>query len=634
MKQLRFCSHQVTRLSTFNFVPVLFLVIISFHQECFASMPKKPTNARQEQPTKTEAAYHIASLAPNLHTYQITITLQNSKKQDEIDFILPAWRPGRYQIQNYAANVQEFLATSAGKSLEFKKIDKQTWRVNANGAKEIVVRYKYFAGAAIDAGNSYVGREEMYFNGSNLFMFTKESRFKPVSLFVDYPNGWKIATQLTKTSDPRLFTAETYDDLIDSPTLASPTMVEFQATVKGALIRMCFQNAEGIGLGRFNEKNIVRDVSKFVEEQFTLMNDVPFKEYIFIYHVLPIRYSHGVEHKNSTSIVVGASYEMDSRYSSFLSVSSHEFFHVWNIKRIIPKEYFPYDYTTEGYTPMLYVSEGFTSYYGDLTLVRSGVWTARDYIRNLGNDITAMQNTYGRKVQSVALASFDAWLSGYGAGRANSTVNFYSKGELIGLILDLEIRNKTKNKKSLDDVMREMNSRFGKAAKGFSAKDFETTCERVAGSKLSEFFEKYVYGTEELPFKESLSFAGLDLLEDDSNSPYIGVSVVASSDFQLITSIIPESPAFKAGLDQNDLIIAVGNESLLKESLTMALERFSFSAKDTTINFSVIRNKKLLQIPVTLSASKRYLVQKNEDATAEQKDIFESWMKTKWNDLF
>ncbi len=593
-------------------------------------MPSASKATSKKKPMSDFAAdYRIESLEPNLHMYLITVTVQNSDAKPTIDFILPAWRPGRYQIQNYAANVQEFKAKSGNAPLAFEKIDKQTWRVFTDGKPEVTVQYKYYAGGQLDAGNSYVGRDEIYFNGSNLFVYTEATRFKPVRLYIDYPSGWKVATQLERTDNPHVFTAETYDDLIDAPTLVCPKMVTYTVKVKGATIYICFKDEAGLGGYKFNEENIKKDIAAVVDAQFTLMQDVPFKSYYFIYHILPIPFAHGVEHKNSTSIVLGPADKMNENYGRFISITSHEFFHVWNIKRIKPKEFMPYDYTKESYTPMLYVSEGFTSYYGDLTLVRAKVWTANSYLNDIADGITNLQNTYGRKVQSLALSSFDAWLSGYGMGRANSTVSFYSKGELVGMILDLELRHRTKNKYSLDEAMRFLNEEFAKKNRGFSAKDFQDVVEQFAGGSMQAFFDNYINGTEELPFETALGYAGLDLQKRLSPQPYTGISTSVENDFPVVKGIVPDSPGAAIGLDTGDMLIALNDTFLMKQSLSAILARFK--AHDS-VKVTIQREGRLREKTMRLEGNYIYSISRKKSPTRLQRDIFESWLGVRWND--
>lgn len=601
------------------------------------------------------ARYTLSQLAPNLHTYLVTLTVANTEGKAAVDFILPAWRPGRYQIQNYAASVQEFeafgVSGSGGEKNKFEKLsvektDKQTWRVQTNGRGQVSVRYKFYAANPIDAGNSYCGADEMYFNGSNLFVYTAETRNSPVLLSLDYPDGWRIATQLeavksspvefvsasgVRRQKPHLFSAETYDDLIDAPTLISPALVSFSTQVRGSEVQFAFHNGDALGGTRFNEQNIKADFGKFIEAQFKLMNDVPFKKYVFIFHIVPRRYHHGVEHKNSCSIVLGPAVSINENYGEFISISSHEFYHVWNIKRIKPDVFMPYDYTRETYTPLLYVAEGFTSYYGELTLIRSKVWDANSYINGVAREITAMQNQYGRKVQSLALSSHDAWLSGYGAGRATSTVSFYSKGELIGMLLDLEIRHRSKNKYALDDVMRALNTEFAQKGKGFSAADFKALVERFSGASLTEFFDSYVYGTEELPFAQTLSYAGLELTEEPPTTPVIGVTVEMENNFLVVRSVEPGSSGQEAGLDNGDMLLAFGGSSLLGQSLPAALVGHK-PGGNLTVTF--FRDGKLKEVTMKLGGRTSFSLSKKASATPEEIAVCESWLGVKWSDLF
>ncbi|NTW49406.1 MAG: M61 family metallopeptidase [Chlorobiales bacterium] len=578
--------------------------------------------------TDAKAHYQLKALSPNLHLFQVTLTVENQGSLDTIDFRLPAWRPGRYMIQNYASNVQEFRAFSGDTALDFQKLDKQTWQVHTKRKKEISVQYKYYAAGPIDAGNSYIGREELYFNGSNLFVYTNETRFSPVTLQIDYPDNWKIASQLQRVPDKKIFLAETYDDLIDSPTLISPTLVNYPVKVRGAQINIYFSHDKGIGIKRFNKQKIQADVTKIVEAQFQLMEDVPFKEYAFLYHMLPIRFFHGVEHKNSSSFALGPYDRMDERYDDFLGITSHEFYHVWNVKRILPDVFVRYDYSKEVHTPLLYVSEGFTSYYGDLVLARTGLWPASKYFSNLSETIATLQNAYGRKVQPVTLSSFDAWLSGYGAGRLASSISFYTKGELIGLLLDLEIRHRTENKASLDEVMHLLNTEFAQQGKGFSATDFEGLVDKVGRSSFADFFKRYVHGTEELPY-QILRYAGLELRKTLSENPYLGAVTDTNNGFPVIKSVVPESPAHQSGLDQGDMLIAINGHALLNRSLQEILCMYQ---PGDTITVSAFRDETLTEFSLTLGEQHKYEIKRVKTPTMAQKEFYESWLSRKWDE--
>ncbi|MBC8042832.1 MAG: M61 family metallopeptidase, partial [Rhizobacter sp.] len=459
-------------------------------------------------------------------------------------------------------------------------------------------------------------------------VYTDETRNSPALLTIDYPDDWKVASQLRPLGG-KSFDAETYDDLIDAPTIISPTLVHWQTKVRNAQIHIYFQNDDGLGGSNMNEEDVKADLAKIVEGQFALMQDVPFKEYAFIYHLVSRPFSHGVEHKNSASMVMGPAASVDQNYGAFLSLSSHEFFHVWNIKRIKPDVFLPYDYRKESYTPLLYVSEGFTSYYGSLTLARTKQTPTSNYLSGVGSNITALQNNYGRKVQPLALSSFDAWLSGYGAGRGASSVSFYSKGELIGLLIDLEIRQRTKNAKSLDDVMRLLNTEFAGQGRGFSARDFKELVERTGTGSFTEFFERFIYGTDELPFAEKLAYAGLELRKS-TRGVVTGMLTADENGFPVVKSIEPESPAFTAGLDNGDVLIALNGKSLMNQSPVSMLATLNAGQ---SVELSYIRSGLLKAVKLTLKGRDAFSISKKATATAAEKAIFESWLAAKWSDV-
>jgi predicted metalloprotease with PDZ domain len=581
---------------------------------------------------KYGTTYQMAFGVANSHLIQITLTVSAASKS-EILFRLPAWRPGRYQIQNYAGNVQDVKAVSeSGLPLPVRKTDKQSWLVQTNGAKTVSIQYNYYAGAMLDAGNSHYNTNLIYFNGSNLLMYTDETRNDNTQLDIHFPDGWQVATQLDETADPKVFTAETYDDLIDAPTIISPTLKNFPVTVQGATINIWFQGEINVAGKNFYTERFKRDITAIVDAQFRLMKDVPFKDYHFLFFATPYPIHHGVEHKNSCVIALSAE-QYESNYDEFLSITSHEFFHVWNIKRIKPDAFMPYDYSKECYTRMLYVSEGFTSYYGDLFLRHAGLWDATKYLNVLAAKITKMQQTYGRLVQPLSLSSFDAWLSGYGAGRANSTVSFYSKGELVGILLDLEIRYRTNGSASLDDVMRTLNTDFAQQGKGFSSQDFKTLCEHFAGGSLDAFFAANVDAAGELDYNQHLGYAGLRAEQVRQRGFKSGFAASVTADgFPVVTSVEPQSAAFLAGLDAGDEVIAIGGKSLKGISVAEAFESLAVPTGEA-VQVSFLRNKTLMEIVMKPEPLASYRITKKPDAADAEKRLCEAWLGTRWDDI-
>ncbi|ACF14431.1 peptidase M61 domain protein [Chloroherpeton thalassium ATCC 35110] len=573
---------------------------------------------------KSPTRYRVRIVRENLHLIEVTVSLPTQQRA-QIDFKLPAWRPGRYSIQNYAAHVQEFSAFCNNKNLRFNKLDKQTWRVYTEGEASISVKYRFYAAGPVDAGNCYIGHDKLFFTGSNLLVYTDDFRFLPATLTLQLPPTWKTATQLVKTDDPYVFYAETYDELIDAPILSSPTLANYPITAQGKTVNIFFDKPIAPSDKKFTLSQIQADLEKIVVSQFELMQDAPFGEYGFIYQILPERFYHGVEHKNSCSIVLGPEREMNELYDEFLSITSHEFFHVWNVKRILPDEFVPYDYTKEVYTPSLYICEGFTSYYGDLMLCRSGLWSPDTYFAELSKAINSVQSTYGRKVQSLANSSFDAWLTGYKAGRSTNSINFYTKGQLVALLLDLEIRVRTQNTASLDDVMRALNENFAKQNKGFSHDEFVALVEKIGNASFQTFFEKYVFGAEELPYEQSLNQVGLAL--HATAQPYMGVRTQVRGNLEEIQAVIPESPAALAGLDQGDILLAINNLSLVGASLKDILMKVNAGEMVTVL---YVRGGKIEQATVTLQSQNTFKVVRLAQPKDTQTRLYESWLKQTW----
>ena len=397
---------------------------------------------------KMVISYHLSWQKPNSHFFNLEMTVQNPGS-DATEFRIPAWRPGRYIIQNYSKNIINFEAVDhTGRTLAFQKLDKDTWKVNHGGVKEITVRYQNYA-YVLDAGASYLDDSEAYINPITLLMYIPGQEMLPVSMRIKKPDDWKIATALDADPVSGAFLAANYHELVDSPFLISPDFELLSFEHDGAIIELALQ-----GAANYNRETVLEDIRKIVADQCKMMGGPPFKRYLFMVHLMPYRIGHGVEHKNSTSIVTGpADFDDPVFYGRFLGVSSHEFFHVWNVERIRPESIYLPDYSKERYTSHMWFYEGVTSYYDLLSLKRSGVFTKYQFYAGLERSINRLQRTHGRKVTSAAMASWNSWAT-FEDPPPHTTISFYNKGEILGLMLDMEIRQRTNNQKSLDDVMR------------------------------------------------------------------------------------------------------------------------------------------------------------------------------------
>ncbi|MCU1244680.1 MAG: hypothetical protein JWN02_590 [Acidobacteria bacterium] len=505
--------------------------------------------------------YEISWRDPDERLYDVVISF--SAPVDQPRLSLPAWRPGRYVIQNFAANVREW-------SPNMKKEGKSVWLVDARKGEEVRASYRFYAGT-LDAGSCLLEREEAYVNGSNLFMCVEGLRREPALLTIHAPDDWQIEIQLPAIA-PRTFRARDFDHLIDSPVIASPRMTRHSFEESGATVHMIFRGDEGIATGQYLEP-----LRSIVREQAALFGGLPFEEYRFLYHVGD-RW-HGVEHEDSCSIIVRRGALLGARpgdegFDHLLSISAHELFHVWNVKRIVPKVFAPYDYSTETPTALLWAMEGITSYFGDLSLARAGVWDTQHYLQHLAREIETLESAPARLHLSLAQASHDGWLHDPSQmhDRANAWISFYNKGELVALLLDLTLR--TRYGKSLDEVMRLLWAEYGLAGCPLDEDGIERAVARIAGADLADFFARYVEGVEPLPYAELLEPMGI-AFQTRPRPLSLGAKLKQHDGLLMIDGVTRGGTAMSAGLAQGDELVAVaGNRTRSEQEVQRAFRPF------------------------------------------------------------
>lgn len=370
----------------------------------------------------------------------------------EIYLQLPAWRPGRYELQNFAQKIQHFRVFNAiNQPVAYQKITKDRWQIATAGQTTVEVHYNFYA-HQLDAGGSWLDETQLYVNPVNCLLTVEGREDQPCQLHLALPADWQIASGLQQVAKHTL-AAPNYHELIDGPLIASPTLQHHVYQVQNIPFHVWFQ-----GHCRPDWNLLLPHFQRFTEEQIMLFGDFPVGDYHFLNQILPDKFYHGVEHGNSTVIALGPGELLMAPevYKQLLGVSCHELFHTWNIKQIQPAEMLPYDYTRENYFRTGYVAEGVTTYYGDYLLARSGIFSADQYFIELNEVCRKHFDDFGQYHLSLADASFDLWLDGYKPGIPDRKVSIYHKGCLAALILDLEIRRATANQKSLDDVLRRL----------------------------------------------------------------------------------------------------------------------------------------------------------------------------------
>lgn len=451
--------------------------------------------------------YRLFSTVPESRFIEIECSIDQIAS-DTIELQLPAWRPGRYELQNFAKNIQKFgVFNTNGQPLPYRKITKDRWLVQTADTSQIVVRYNYYAQVQ-NAGSSYVSSDFWYVNPVNLCIYAEGYLNEPCKLELDLPDGFDIACGLAKSGKNTLL-AKDYYELVDSPLMASATLQCQTYTINDTKFYVWMQ-----GNIKPNWGQILIDFQKFTATQIATMGSFPEKEYHFLNLILPTPYYHGVEHRHSTMVVLGPDDEGEGLYTDLLGVSSHELFHAWNIIRIRPKELLPYDFTKENYFSTCFVAEGVTTYYGDLFLRRSGVFDDAAYYRELQVYMKRHFENNRNAQQSLVESSWDLWLDGYEKGIPQRKVSVYHKGALSALILDLTIRKLHGHQKSLDDVMRLLWQRFGIPFVGYSLEDYQSTVEEVAGQSLSWYWNDCIFSNVPLEnhLNQALAWVGLQMV--------------------------------------------------------------------------------------------------------------------------
>ena len=558
----------------------------------------------------------------NAQQHFIKIKVQFPVDENKTIIHLPSWRPGRYELGNFSKNIKNFkVFNDQNKAVNFHKINKDSWEISSNETKYIKIEYQYYANE-LNAGSSYYNENQLYVNPVNCFLYAEGKEQFPISLELNIPENYTIASSLVQENNFLL--AENFDELADSPFICSENLEKQTYIVADTNFHIWFNNQLNIPWER-----VIDDFRNFTKKQIEDFGEFPVSEYHFLIQSLPYLAYHGVEHLKSTVITLGPSYDLfENRYDELIGVSSHELYHVWNVKSIRPKELLPYNFKKENYSELGYIYEGITTYLGDLYLLKSGVFSLENYLRELSKQFQKHLDNPGRFAYSVSQSSFDTWLDGYVPGVPGRKVSIYTEGCLLAFVMDAKIRKATNNKRGIEEVMKRLYYNFAQNNKGYTEKDFIDQLENICGYSFQDFFNDYVHGSTpyETILLEALDFIGLELIQTPSNSyseANLGMKTVHQSNQLLISAIYPGSPADMAGLSLGDELIAL-NTIKLNHDLDSCLNYFDASSK--TLSF--FRNGKLLLL--TLPEVNRFFylnhkIHKKVNLTPNQEKAIFAW---------
>lgn len=567
--------------------------------------------------------FTVSMEKPWTHLLQVEMRVAAAQTPAQLELKMPVWTPGSYLIREYARHVQNFSVTDAGGNpLGWRKINKNTWQIDTRGAKEIVAKYDVYANELTVRTNE-LNDEHAFFTPAALLMFPKGEISTPSTIKVNPYGNWKIATGLPPVAgQTNTFRAENFDILYDSPFEVSD-FKEINFTVLGKPHRYVVT-----GEGNYDLERMARDTEKIIIESSKIFGDLPYDDYLLIVNT---RGGGGLEHLNSTALQWNRfGFKPEARYKAFLNLVAHEFFHVWNVKRIRPDALGPFDYENENYTRLLWVAEGATSYYEPLLLLRAGLITDQEFLENKAALFQQLQDRPGRFETSLEEASFDAWIKYYrqDENSINNQISYYDKGDIVNFMLDVEIRSASNGAKSLDSVMRHLYDEFSKKGRNFTPEDFQKVSEMMAGKSLEDFFDKYVRGRAEIDYNSILKGIGLQLQTTRANAaeqPYLGANMTEADGRLTIRSIPADSPAYNSGLNSGDQIVAVDG---FRAGQTFLQTYIGEKKPGDKLKFSIFRFDRLREMEVTLGGRvpPNYRIIAVDNPTDQQRQLYRAFL--------
>ena len=595
--------------------------------------------------------YRVLPQHPEAHLFEVTCSLAEPDSEGQ-RFALPAWIPGSYLIRDFARHVVAIRAQSGRRALPIAKLDKHTWAV-APCPGPLTVTMQVYAWD-LSVRGAHLDTSHAFFNGCALFLRALGHEHRPCSVDILRPTGvryrgWQVATSMPRMSAPAhgfgSYGAADYDELIDHPVeMGQFSLASFSAC--GVPHELALTGRHDADLAR-----LARDLKRLCEWHIRLFGEpAPMPRYVFLATALGEGYG-GLEHRASTALLCARDdlpragvTEVTEGYRAFLGLCSHEYFHTWNVKRIKPAAFTPYDLERESYTGLLWAFEGITSYYDDLALARTGLISQQDYLELLGRSITNLLRTAGRGRQSVTEASFDAWIKYYrqDENSPNSQVSYYLKGSLIALCLDLLMRSRTRGRKSLDDLMRALWHEHGSTGRGLEEDGIERLAESVSGLRLRGFFDRALRSTAELPLKQLLASVGIEMhLRPPESSTDKGGKPASRAPARLgaratlgartaddpggvkLTHVLDGGAAQTAGLSAGDVLVAIDGLRVSQRNLDKRLEA---QRPGDRVQAYAFRRDELIRCELLLAAAPPDTCYLSISSAAGKRRLREAWL--------
>jgi predicted metalloprotease with PDZ domain len=595
------------------------LIIVLIASACAAP-------AWAQAPAAEPIRYTLSFPAPQTHYVEVSAAVPTGG-QPQIDLMMAVWTPGSYMIREYSRHVEGVTASGAGgRALEIDKSAKNRWRVTTGGAQTVTVKYRVY-GREMSVRTNWIEADFAVLNGAPTFLTLAGSMKRPHEVVIEPARGWRRSmTGLPEMAGgEHRYRAPDYDTLVDSPiAVGNPDVKEF--TVDGKKHYLV-----NIGdIRNFDGTRAAKDFETLVQAQRAMWGSLPYDKYVVlnITTILAGQPGGGLEHLNSTMLMVSPNATRTRpAYLTWLELLSHEFFHVWNVKRLRPVELGPFDYEHEVYTRSLWIAEGITEYYSLLLLHRSGLSTIEELLDGLSNEIDTLQTTPGRLVNSAADASFDAWIKYYrpDENSVNSAISYYTKGVVIGLLLDARIRKATGGTRSLDDAMRAAYQKYS-GARGYTPDEFRAVVEQVAGTSLKTFWDTAIEGTSELEYAEALETFGLRFRPASPGSAYHGMTTRSDAGRLVVTQVRRGTPAYEAGINVDDEILGIDDVRVRAEQF---LARTNLYKPGDKVTLLVARRDQIKRIEIVFGAEppRQWRLEANPGASPAQTQNRSKWLQ-------
>ncbi len=578
--------------------------------------------------------YTVRAAEPADHRGRLSVDIEGVVGVS-VDLVLPSWVPGSYHIVNYVQGFRGLTARAGegGPPLPVERVDKTRWRIRTDGAPRVRVDYSVYGHGLVTEAFDLTP-EHLFVNAALCLPYVEDHRDEPLDVALEIPPHWRVVTELEEVgSHPPRFRAPNYDVLVDSPIDAGQPLV---LTIRpGGIPHRISLCGEG---GNYETHRLEEDIGKIVEATTRMVGDSPLTSYTFFYHLTDVP-DGGLEHATSNSCVVRrTTFQPADDYLKFLCLTSHEYFHLYNVKRVRPKALDRIDYTREMYTRLLWWMEGATDYFSDLVLRRAGLYTPAKFLEAEAKAAKTYLETPGRRQLSLEEASWLSWVDLYQPFEEtpNQSVSYYLKGSLVALLLDLEIRHRTETRASLESVMRTLWAEYGRVDRGVGEDEILTVAERSTGLELGPFFARYVRGTHEIDFDAFARYAGLSFgpkakpENDDSSDPgYLGLRVEDHDGLVRIRHVLRDAPGQRAGLSPGDEIVAVNGVKLTYPQFEVTLKRYP---PGTEVDLALFRRGYLRHVSATMGKGppEKYAFSAVENPTDLERRVYASWIGAPW----